>query len=124
MSPFSDSIDAYYEYVDRNDIARFLKQRGQNWTPDRLRRAVTWMVAEGIADAALLKKSPPRPPENRPMTLGAGIHEANTKLTLHEIASQIERLQELIPRGGAKWSPSSVKNLLDRAKRLGLIETV
>ena len=26
------------------------------------------------------------------------------------------------PRGGTKWAPSSVKNLIDRAKRSGLID--
>ena len=106
-----------------DDIARFLKDRGLNWTPERLRRAFKWMVAEGMADAALLRKSPPRPPEDRLMTLVAGIYSSNTDLTLREIAGQLERLHERTPRGGGKWSPSSVKNLLDRAKRLGLIES-
>src|SRR5690606_35087333 len=41
-----------------DDIARVLKQRGLDWTPERLRRAVRWMVAEGMADAAILRKSP------------------------------------------------------------------
>lgn len=105
-----------------DDIARFLKQRGLNWTPERLRRAVKWMVAEGMADAALLRKSPPRPPEDRLMTFIAGIHSSNPDLTLREIANQLERLHERTPRGGAKWSPSSVKNLLDRARRTGLVD--
>ncbi|MFC5387069.1 recombinase family protein [Aquamicrobium segne] len=104
-----------------DDIARVLKQRGLDWTPERLRRAVKWMVAEGMADAALLRKSPPRLPEDRLMTLVAGIHSSNPDLTLREIASQLERLHERTPRGGTKWSPSSVKNLLDRAKRSGLL---
>ena len=42
-------------------------------------------------------------------------------LTLREIAAQLERLHERTPRGGTKWSPSSVKNLIDRARRSGLI---
>lgn len=104
-----------------DDIARVLKQRGVNWTPERLRRAVKWFVAEGMADADLLKKSPPRLPEDRLMTLVAGIHSSNPELTLREIATQLERLHERTPRGGSKWAPSSVKNLLDRAQRLGLI---
>jgi len=104
-----------------DDIARVLKQRGFNWTPERLRRAVKWMVAEGMADGALLKKSPPRLPEDRLMTLVAGIHSSNPDLTLREIAAQLERLHERTPRGGSKWSPSSVKNLLDRAQRTGLL---
>lgn len=104
-----------------DDIARVLKQRGLNWTPERLRRAVRWMVSEGMADAALLRKSPPRLPEDRLMTLVAGIHASNSGLTLREIASQLEHLHERTPRGGTKWSPSSVKNLLDRARRAGLL---
>ena len=105
-----------------DDIARFLKYRGYDWTPERLRRAVKWLVAERMADKDLLRKSPPRPPEDRLMTLVAGIHASNPELTLREIASQLERLHERTPRGGTKWAPSSVKNLIDRAKRTGLLE--
>ncbi len=106
-----------------DDIARVLKQRGLNWTPERLRRAVKYLIAEGMADKALLKKSPPRLPEDRLMTLVAGIHQSNPELSLREIANQLEQLHERTPRGGSKWSPSSVKNLIDRAKRTGLIES-
>lgn len=105
-----------------DDIARLLKQRGLNWTPERLRRAVKWLVSEHLADANLLLKSPPRQPQDRLMTLVAGIYSSNTDLTLKEIASQLERLHERTPRGGSKWSPSSVKNLIDRAKRTGLLQ--
>lgn len=104
-----------------DDIARVLKQRGLDWTPERLRRAVKWMVSEGMADAAMLRKSPPRLPEDRLMTLVAGIHSSNPDLTLREIAAQLERLHERTPRGGSKWSASSVKNLIDRARRSGLL---
>lgn len=55
------------------------------------------------------------------MTLVAGIHSTNPNLTLREIATQLERLHERTPRGGSKWSPSSVKNLIDRARRSGQI---
>lgn len=106
-----------------DDIARVLKQRGLDWTPERLRRALKWMVAERMADPALLRKSPPRLPEDRLMTLVAGIHSSNPDLTLREIAAQLERLHERTPRGGSKWSPSSVKNLIDRALRSGLISS-
>ncbi len=105
-----------------DDIARVLKQRGLDWTPERLRRAAKWLVAEHLADPALLRKSPPRLPEDRLMTLVAGMHTSNPDLTLREIASQLERLHERTPRGGSKWSPSSVKNLIDRARRSGLID--
>ncbi len=104
-----------------DDVARVLNQKGLDWTPERLRRAVKWMVAERLADPALLKKSPPRLPEDRLMTLVAGIHSANPDLTLREIAAQLERLHERTPRGGSNWSISSVKNLIDRARRTGLL---
>ena len=107
-----------------DDIARVLKQRGHDWSPERLRRAVKWLVAEHLAEPVLLKKSPPRLPEDRLMTLVAGIHASNPDLTLRAIALQLERLHERTPRGGSKWSPSSVKNLLDRARRLKLLEAV
>lgn len=71
----------------------------------------------------LLRKSPPRLPEDRLMTLVAGIHASNPDQTLREIASQLERLHQRTPRSGSKWSPSSVKNLLDRARRTHLLDT-
>lgn len=105
-----------------DDIARVLNQRGLSWTPERLRRAVKWLVAEHMAEPGLLRKSPPRLSEDRLMTLVAGIHAANPELSMRSIASQLERLHERTPRGGSKWSPSSVKNLIDRARRSGLLD--
>ena len=106
-----------------DDIARVLQQGGLDWTPERLRRAVKWLVSEHMADPGLLKKSPAHLPEDRLMTLVAGIHASNPGLTLREICLQLEQLRERTPRGGSKWSPSSVKNLIDRARRSGLIGT-
>ena len=106
-----------------DDIARVLQQRGLDWTPERLRRAVKWLVSEHMAAPRLLKKSPAHLPEDRLMTLVAGIHASNPGLTLREICLQLEQLRERTPRGGSKWSPSSVKNLIDRARRSGLIGT-
>jgi hypothetical protein len=103
------------------DIARALKQRGLDWTPERLRRAVKWLVRERLADPKLLDRASPQLPEDRLMTLVAGISQSNPDLSLRDIAAQLERLYERTPRGSAKWSASSVKNLLDRARRLGLV---
>lgn len=105
------------------DVVRVLNQKGSSWTPERLRRAVKWLVKEHLADAVLLKKSPPRLPEDRLMTLVAGIFGSNPELSLRDIAAQLERLHERTPRGSAKWAASSVKNLLDRARAVGLVET-
>jgi hypothetical protein len=59
-----------------DDIVRVLKLRKQDWTPERLRRPVK-LVSEHMADTALLKRSPPRLPEDRLMTLVAGIAASN-----------------------------------------------
>ena len=103
-----------------DDVVRVLNQKGARWTPERLRRAVKWLVAERLADSALLTRASPQLPEDRLMILVAGISQSNPDLSLRDIASQLERLHERTPRGSAKWSASSVKNLLDRARRLGL----
>jgi DNA invertase Pin-like site-specific DNA recombinase len=127
------SLDSWWPTVKRlrpdhswEDVARILNQKPSAqpeglWTVDRLRRAAGWLVRQRLADPALLRKSPQRLPEERLMTLIAGIHASNPDLTLRDIAVQLERLHERTPRGNAKWSASSVKNLLDRAKVVGLV---
>jgi hypothetical protein len=73
-----------------------------------------------MADPTLLKKSPPRPSDDRLMTLIAGIAMADPDLSLRDIAAQLEHMRERTPQGGAKWNASSVKQQLDRALRAGL----
>jgi DNA invertase Pin-like site-specific DNA recombinase len=104
-----------------DDVARILNASGQSWTAERLRRTTRRLVKEGLAEKALLSKSPPRLPSERLLTLVAGIAIAAPELTLRDIAAQLERMRERAPRGGSRWSASSVKSLLDRANRLGLI---
>jgi hypothetical protein len=64
---------------------------------------------------------PRRVPENRLLNLVAGIAIAGPDLTFPAIASQLEAMHERTPRGGWRWAASSVKNLLDRARRIGLV---
>ena len=107
------------------DIARTLNSglRGNKrlWTSVRLRRSVKRLVMEGLASRHLLNSMPRRLPENRLLNLVAGISIANSLLTLRQIAAQLEAMHERTPRGGARWSPSSVKHLLDRARKIGLL---
>jgi len=126
------SLDNWWPVVKRlrpdhtwDDITRLLNQKPATqpdgpWTVERLRRAVKWLVGQRLADPALLERTRQKLPEERLTTLIAGIHASNPDLTLREIATQLERLHERTPRGGAKWSASSVKNLLDRARAVGL----
>jgi hypothetical protein len=103
-----------------DDVVRVLDHKGQRWTIENLRRAVHRRVRERMAAADLIKRSPRRSPEDRLMTLVAGIAIADPELTLREIAAQLEKLRERPPRGGRQWAASSVKSLLDQARRLGL----
>ena len=51
----------------------------------------------------------------------AGIRGADPDTSLRAIASRLEEMRIRAPRGGTSWSASSVKALLDRAERLGLV---
>ena len=95
-------------------------ESGQKWTVERLRRAVRRTVRERLADPKLLERSPRRPPADRLMILVAGIAMANPDMPLRAIGAQLESMRERTPHGGRQWAASSVKHLLDQARKLGL----
>jgi DNA invertase Pin-like site-specific DNA recombinase len=104
-----------------DDVVRVLNHRGQRWTIEKLRRAAHRLVRERMAEPHLIERSPRRPPEDRLMTLVAGIAIADPDRSLREIAAQLEQMRERTPRGARQWAASSVKALLDQARRLGLV---
>jgi hypothetical protein len=85
-----------------------------------LKRAVKRFVTEGLADPALLQPASRKFSSERLVTLVFGVKRANPDLTLAQIGAQLEVMYERTPRGETRWSPSSVKSLLDRAEKLGL----
>jgi DNA invertase Pin-like site-specific DNA recombinase len=111
------------------DVARVLNARRSRpedgalprWSVEKLRRATRRFVAEGLADSALLHPAPRNPGNERLLTLVAGIARANPELTLAQIGAQLEAMFERTPRGGTRWGPSSVKSLIDRARKLGVM---
>ena len=106
------------------DVVRVLNHgRGDHWTVERLRRTVRRLATEGIVEADLLERSPPRRSDDRLTRLVAGIRAAAPHHTLRQIAAQLEAMHERTPRGGTRWHPSSIKHLLERASRLGLAGT-
>ena len=132
MSKLLSGLDDWLPIVKRmrpdnswEDIVRTLNSgRPSNkrpWTSARLRRSVKRLILEGLASRHLIHSMPQRVPENRLLNLIAGISIANGQLTLRQIAAQLEAMHERTPRGGARWSPSSVKHLLDRARKIGLL---
>lgn len=106
------------------DVASVLNARaagGERWTVERLRRAVDRFIADGLAEPELLGKAPPRSADDRLMTLVAGMTRANPDMTLAAIGAQLEAMYERTPSGGRRWAPGSVKSLLDRARKRGLL---
>jgi hypothetical protein len=102
------------------DFVRVLNQdNAGHWTVERLRRTVQRLAAEGIVPGTLLNRARPQPGDDRLIRLVAGIKAAAPDRTLQQIAAQLETMRERTPRGGTRWHPSSVKNLLAQAERLG-----
>jgi DNA invertase Pin-like site-specific DNA recombinase len=104
------------------DVVRVLNRTGgMSWTSERLRRTVRRLAAEKIVEPELLDPSPRKPAGDRLVVLVAGIASAAPDRTLQQIASQLEGMRERTPRGGTRWHASSVRHLLHRAERLGLL---
>ena len=126
-------LDAWLPIVRRmrpgqpwGDIERVLNRRsgqgdGPFWTEERLRRTVRRLAAEGIVEEVLLQRARTQPGDDRLTRLVAGIKAAAPDVTLQQIAAQLQGMHERTPRGGTRWHPSSVQNLLTRARRLGLL---
>lgn len=105
-------------------VARALGRLGspdRPWTADRLSRAVHRLVAEGLAERTLIEPAPRKPPKDDILLVIAGIKGADPALSLRAIAARLEEMRVRTPRGGTSWSASSVKALLDRAERFGLV---
>jgi hypothetical protein len=82
---------------------------GGGMTVERLRRGVKRLVSAGLADAGLLDRAAPTVSRHRVADL---IKVLSETCTLQEIASKLEDMGERAPRGGVRWHPSSVRNLL------------
>ncbi|MBZ5762251.1 recombinase family protein [Rhizobium sp. VS19-DR104.2] len=104
-----------------DNVVRVLNLRGHDWTVERLRRAAHRMVREKLVDPELLVRAPRRAPEDHLMKLVAAIAIADPGLSLRDIGARLDQMGERPPRGGRKWQPSSVRNLLDEAHCFGLI---
>ena len=105
------------------DVVRVLNRAGDGtWTPERLRRTVRRLAEEGLVEAALLAPARRQPAPDRLVAVVAGIARAAPAMTLARIAAQLEAMRERTPRGGTRWHPSSVRHLLHRAERLGLLQ--
>jgi len=93
----------------------------RRWSQSRLLRAVKAYVRDGFLPDAVLGRAGRRETDDRLPALVAAIKGADPEITLQAICDRLEAMRERTPRGRSSWQPSSVKMLLARAKKLGLL---
>jgi DNA invertase Pin-like site-specific DNA recombinase len=107
------------------DVARIVNSRHPDatpWTVERLRRASSRFVRDGLLDPVVLDRAPPARKDDRILAIIAGIKGSAPEMTLKEIAARLEAMREPTPRGRSKWAISSVAHFLERARQMGLME--
>lgn len=94
------------------------------FTRERLIRTIRLFVREGLAEPALLGRAPRSMSRNakarRAMELAASFLRGRPRATLAEVGAELERMG-VRPRSEGRWADSSVKLLLDRARKVGLL---
>lgn len=96
----------------------------RRWTQSRLIRAVKAYVRDGFLPTEVLTRAGRRrETDDRLPAIVAAIKGADPDITLQAICDRLESMRERTPRRRTSWQPSSVKMLLERAERIGLIPT-
>jgi len=94
---------------------------GRRWSQARLLRAVTAYVRDGFLPENVLDRARRRDTDDRLPAIVAAIKGADPDITLQSICDRLEAMRERTPRGRSTWQTSSVRMLLERAERLGLL---
>ncbi|MHA7061276.1 recombinase family protein [Azospirillum argentinense] len=125
---FLPTVEALRPTAPWDQVVRALKGQGRTrpwdrkpWTPNSLIRAVRRLAAVGLVRQDVLDPAPKRVDSNDLVLMVAGLVRAEPSITLDGIARRLQGMGQRTPRGGLRWSRSSVKNLLDRAKEQGLV---
>ncbi|MBM3604323.1 MAG: recombinase family protein, partial [Alphaproteobacteria bacterium] len=93
----------------------------RRWTQARLLRAVRAYVRDGFLSSTVLGRAPRQDADDRLPAIVAAIRGADPDITLQAICDRLEAMRERTPRGRSTWQPSSVRMLLERAKKLGML---
>ena len=107
------------------DVLRIINgplPEARRWTQSRLLRAVNAYVRDGFLPETVLGRAGRRETDDRLPAIVAAIKGADPDITLQAICNRLEAMRERTPRGRTSWQPSSVKMLLERAERLGLLD--
>lgn len=125
---FLPTVEALRPTAPWDQVVRALKAQGRTrpwdrkpWTPNSLIRAVRRLAAAGLVRQNLLDAAPKRIDSNDLVLMVAGLARAEPDITLDGIARRLQSMGQHTPRGGLRWSRSSVKNLLDRARDQGMV---
>lgn len=94
----------------------------RRWSQGRLIRAVNAYVRDGFLPRTVLGRAGRREADDRLPAIVAAIRGADPDITLQAICDRLEAMRERTPRGRTSWHPSSVRMLLQRAERLGLLQ--
>lgn len=107
------------------DVLRLINAplpEARRWTQSRLLRAVKAYVRDGMLPESVLGRATRKMTSDRLPVLVAAIRGADPQITLQAICDRLEAMREPTPRGRRQWQPSSVKMLLERAEKLGLLD--
>jgi len=125
---FLPTVEALRPAAPWDQVVRALKGQGRTrpwdrkpWTPNSLIRAVRRLAAVGLVRQDVLDPAPKRVDSDDLVLMVAGLARAEPGITLDGIARRLQGMGQRTPRGGLRWSRSSVKNMLDRAKEQGLV---
>lgn len=131
MERLSETAQEWVPHVRRlrpdmawEDVLRIINgplPEARRWTQSRLLRAVKAYVRDGFLPTEVLARAGRRETDDRLPAIIAGIKGADPDITLQVICERLESMRERTPRGRTRWQPSSVKMLLERAERLGLM---
>ncbi|MEO0762974.1 MAG: hypothetical protein AAFZ09_14425, partial [Pseudomonadota bacterium] len=95
---------------------------GRPWTRDSLIRACKRLVQDGFLPAEVMERGPRGAENDGLVELVAAVWSALPSPSLSACARHLQAQHVLTPRGGFRWSPSSVRNLLERARERSLLE--
>ncbi|KAF0137830.1 MAG: TonB-dependent receptor protein [Xanthobacteraceae bacterium] len=131
MNLLNDTAQEWVPHVRRlrpdmawEDVLRIINSplpQPRRWTQSRLMRAVNTYVRNGFLPETVLARAGRRESDDRLPTIVAAIKGTDPNITLQAICDRLEAMREPTPRGRTRWQPSSVKMLLERAKKLGLL---
>ena len=107
------------------DVLRIINgplPEARRWTQSRLLRAVKAYIRDGFLPETVLGRAGRRETDDRLPAIVAAIKGADPDITLQAICTRLGAMRERTPRGRTSWQPSSVKMLLERAEKLGLLD--